>query len=973
MDIKFAPAKTASVSGYVSSLRGDFTLADKAKTPVIYVDLADDRGVIRAAKDLCTDIAAVTNIITPEIQNRDGSEADVIIGTIGKSKAIDKLISMGKLNVSNLSGKWESFKIQIVDQTLVIVGSDKRGTIYGIYDLCEKIGVSPWKWWADVVPGHADGLYISLDVPYMEGEPSVKYRGIFINDEYAFNKWAVSKGDSDYIETYKHIYELLLRLKANFMWPAMHEYSPYFHKSPENAANADMYGIVMGSSHCEMMLRNNVSEYFGFEARWESENPEKALYKKKLADSPTPCAYVYVDAHPKTGERVYNKELLQAYWRESVELYGSYENLYTIGMRGLHDATWSPEGAVTNAEKAALLEDIIAVQRGIFADVLHKKPSEVPQLFIPYKEIQEIYDSGMDVPDDVTLMWTDDNYGYIRQLPTNDNRDRSGGAGIYYHVSYHGSPNSYIWLCTTPLSLIREEMSKAYDYGAKQVWVVNVGDLKPAEKQIEYFLDLARDVQKIRKTDLQDYISHKAIRDFGFSEDTAMEYADIELHFQEAAYARKPEHFASDLFHYEAFGDEGQRYLNKYHALVERSEALYQELDEAVKPAFYELQLYPLTASYHTARKYICADKSNLYDSQGRGSAANQYAKASEDSYYRIVEETKRYNSLLDGKWDLIMDPFQPYFRSRRAKLSNLLQTSSAIEVGYAALGVTSEKDMHFSGYAKDIRFLDIYNTGSGYLDWKATAEHDWILFNRNSGTVYSDDRIWVGINCDEAPQGKTTATVTITHQIGGKVISVKEIPITVTNTAVDLPEKTYTEANGYVSIEAEHYSSMTANGDFAWLVEKYLGRNGDSIKAYPNLAPSVADPDKTNSAYVDYYIYFESTGTFEVDIYRIPTLNERGSVRFAIGIDDETPTILSGTRAYVNDSPGTEGWGKGVYENNETLTTTITVPEPGFHTLRLYYVDPGIIIDKMVITTGHKEKSYFGAPESYNSTFNRK
>lgn len=1051
----------ASVSGYVSSQSGDFTLIDSSKTPVIYVDDTESEAVKRAAVDLCSDITKVTDI--EPVQKRyigsngftyadekmtmttnekyetsgmgiaaaydkngvmtamsiadapsaDGnfifskavnapekgsikgfiwdslngmkpltsvitqdvslSEINVIIGTVGNSNAIDKLVSEGKLDVSDIKGKWESFKTQVIDDTLVIAGSDKRGTIYGIYDLSEKIGVSPWYWWADVPIGHADGLYINLNQPYVENEPSVKYRGIFLNDEQSLKHYADVKGDGDFTQLYEHIFELLLRLKANYLWPAMHETSPAFHKNPVNAENADRYGIVMGSSHCEMFLRNNTLEVFEFEKTWVAVNPDKPLYKKKLTSTTEPTAYIYTDKNPYTGAAVYNKEFIRDYWKDTLLKYGRYDNIYNVGMRGLHDEAWAPVGVTTAQEKARQLEEIITMQRALIKEVLGKEPEEVSQMFIPYKEIQEIYDSGMDIPEDITLMWTDDNYGNIRQLPTLDNYHRKGGAGIYYHLSYHGNPNSYLWLGTTPLAQIREEMVKAYDSNAKDVWVANVGDIKPAEKQIEYFLDLARNIDDTKDKDLRIYMSEKAMRDFGMNKQDADEYADISIEFDKLASSRKPELFANNLFSYNSFGDEGQQYVDKYANLTKRSELLVQKLDESLKPAFFELQLYPLRSCYNTAKKYVNADKSNLYFAENRGAIANKYAQASKDAYSTIAADTTTYNKQLNSKWDRIMDPFQDYwsprFSSCNAIVSKNLTISTVDDIDYTQMQIAAE-NMNFSGYSKDIRFIDIYNSGGGSFDWKITSDENWVKFNKTSGTVYSDDRIWVAIDWDRVPQGTNTAKITVSQVIGESVILSKDMIIEVSNSTIDLPEKTYAESNGFVSIEAEHYTSMTANGEYTWQMEKDLGRSGDSLKAYPNFAQSVETPSTTNSSYVDYNIYFESTGTFDVDIYRMPTLNERGGTRFAIGLDDDTPVVLSGTKAYTG-ATGNDSWSKGVMANNETLTTKITVSQSGYHTLRLYNMDTGVIIDKMVITTGEKVKSYFGAPESYNSTYN--
>lgn len=959
-------ANTGNVSGYVSSVKqlGSIAIAEKGKMPVIYVDKNDYAGVVRVAGDLRKDIKAVTGL-DADITNTFSTSYDeilqginVIIGTIGKSEAIDQLIASNKLDVSVIKGKWESFTIQNVDDTVVIVGSDQRGTIYGVYDLSEKIGVSPWYWWADVVIEKADNLYANLGLEgYTEGEPSVQYRGIFLNDEYNLNRWSLNLGSEPMNSaTYEKIFELLLRLKANYLWPAMHNYSPAFNLNELNAINADRYGIVMGSSHCEMLLRNNVGEFKDFYQRWQLENPDIPL-------------------EGNDDDAIYdfsrNPEMLEAYWRERVRQNSSYENLYTVGMRGIHDGGLRATYAPSTAERVVLMEEIINSQRKILEEEIGKAITDIPQLFIPYKEAQDIYDAGMNVPDDVTLMWTNDNFGYIRQLPTEAERERSGGAGIYYHLSYYGSPRSYLWLATTQLGLIREEMTKAYDYGAQKVWIINVGDLKPAETQIEYFLELARDVEGVNKISSEEYLAQKAKRDFGFTNEQAIEYASIHTEFLRLANSRRPEHMENNLFDLVVY-NEGQKHVDEFESLVDRSTALYNALDESQRPSFFQLQLYPLKSSYNTTLKYIAVDKSNLYSEQERGASVNKYADLSDKAYYAIVSDTNEYETMLGGKWKSIMNPFQTRLPSSGGTVSRILATSRVTSVPYTKFNVTiqGDGDLSFSGYTKDVRYIDIFNSGSGSFEWKALADKDWIKFTRTEGIVYDEDRIYVYIDWDNAPTSQVTAEIEIKQHINDVIIESEKIKVELDNNVIPLNEKTYVESNGYISIEAEHFSNSVSKGDYEWKVVNDFGRSGDSVKIFPNLAEPVTD--LTDSAYLEYNVYFNSTGTFPIDIYRMPTLNERGTMKFAIGIDNQTPTVLTGQNSYVNKSNGTDAWGKGVMNNTQVLSTTIKVDTVGYHTIELYQIDPGVVIDKMVITTdGNKAPSYFGAPESYNSTFN--
>ena len=966
-----------TVSGYVSNISGDIEIVSQSKTPSIYVDENDYAGVLHAVENLKDDIKTVTNVDVNGAS--DFQSADIIVGTIGKSAVIDELIANNEINVSKIENQWEAFTVQNVNGKLVIVGADKRGTIYGIYDFSEKMGVSPWNWWADVKPTHSDSIYVTLpNGGYTEGASSVKYRGIFINQEWNLYNWSKSldkNGETGMnTATYEKIFDLLLRLKANYMWPAMHEYSPAFNSNPENAKKADEYGIVMGSSHCEMLLRNNMGELLDFQKKWIEENPDKNLYMFKDGSLNANVAYDYTDTDAD-GNHVYNKEFIEDYWCERVRANKDYESNFTIGMRGVHDGAWNPVNAKTDTEKVALLEEIIQKQREILSEEIGKPANEIPQTFIPYKEILPLYNAGLNVPDDVTIMWTNDNYGHIRQTANDAERERSGGGGIYYHVSYFGRPSSVIWNGGSQLGLIKEEMTKAYDSGANTVWMLNVGPLKPFENQTEYFLDLGRNIDSMRETSVKGYVKDNAQRYFDLDDETSEEYADIQCKFLETVNARRPEFYQQGIFSLTSYGDEGQKTVDTYADLLSRSEKIYNGLSDDKKAGFFELQLYAIKSANDVVNNYVGADKAVLYKKQGRGASVNKYAKQSVDGRNAIDTHTNEYNTLLDGKWNNIVNPFQKIEHgSWDIKIGGAV-ADTVSELGYTSLGVAAENQddintqpvLEFSGYTKDVCFIDIFNKGTGSINWKAESDKDFIVFNKSNGTVVDDDRIYVGIDWDKVENKKENAMITISEHIGDTQITSKEIEVNINNDIKELPEKTYAEANGYVSIEAEHYTNSVAKNDYKWEEQDDFGRSGTSMKLMPNISSTLND----NSVYLEYDVNFESTGKFDVDVYRMPTLNERGGVNCAIGIDDSTPTVLKGQNAYYNNSTGSDKWGKGILNNVEVLTATVEVAEKGIHKIRLYGVDTGTVIDKMVITTGTKYDSYYGAPESYNTTYN--
>ncbi|MBQ6529782.1 MAG: glycosyl hydrolase 115 family protein, partial [Clostridia bacterium] len=455
-------------SGTLSSVQFSENYSDGVFTFEKAVNLSQGetvKGMVWSNDDKQTPLTPVYG----EFTSKTNSSADIVIGTIGKSVAIDDLISSGKLDVADVEGEWEAFTLQSVDGKLVIAGADKRGTMYGIYDLSEKMGVSPWEWWADVTPQHSDAIYVTLPSGgYTQGAPAVKYRGIFINQEYNLWNWSKSlatEGETGMnTATYDKIFHLMARLGSNYMWPAMHEYSPAFNNNPLNAQNADKYGIAMGGSHCEMLLRNNMGELLDFQTKWIAEHPDAELYMFKDGSLGKDVAYDYTDID-KEGKTVDNKQFLEDYWRERIKTNGKYENVYTVGMRGVHDGQWNPvvpsEYTTTkekNQYKIDLLEEIITKQREILSEEIGKPASEIPQVFIPYKEILDLYNASVDnpleIPEDITIMWTNDNFGHIRQGSTEAEMARSGGGGMYYHVSYHGKPTDVIWTAGTQLGLI---------------------------------------------------------------------------------------------------------------------------------------------------------------------------------------------------------------------------------------------------------------------------------------------------------------------------------------------------------------------------------------------------------------------------------------------------------------------------------------------------------------------------------------
>jgi hypothetical protein len=595
---------------------GDFKLVEGVKRTSIECDTRDYPVVEIAADCLDRDIQAVTglNMTSPGRSSMASPTIlpdEVLIGTIGKSGPIDELIREGKLDVTPIRGKWESYIIATISNpdsafssALVIAGSDRRGTAYGVFDISEAIGVSPWIWWSDVKPTHRDALYIKAGT-YIHGPPSVKYRGIFLNDEdWSLQPWAAKTFDTESKDigpkTYAKVCELLLRLKANYLWPAMHGCTKPFNYFAQNKVVADQYAIVMGSSHAEPMLRNNVSEW--------------TLPKDQF-------------------NYVTHREDILKYWEQRLVENGKYENSYTLGIRGIHDSPMA--GGGTEAQKVALLQQVITDQRNLLAHDVNANLLAIPQIFTPYKEVLDLYQHGLEVPGDVTLNWPDDNHGYIRELSNPDEQKRPGGAGVYYHVSYWGAPEDYLWLCTTSPALIWEEMRKAYDNGARTLWVLNVGGLKKAAIDMDFFMRMAWNIDQYHADAQPVFLNQWATENFG--PDHAAEIAAIMGEYFRLNFPSRPEHLAQADFTNNYH--EIQQRLQDFARLVEKTNALYQQMPPDKKDAMYELVVYPVRGSALLNTKVLSPDPAQA-----------------QAAYDQIQQETKYYNEqLAGGKWKDMM------------------------------------------------------------------------------------------------------------------------------------------------------------------------------------------------------------------------------------------------------------------------------------------------------------------------------
>jgi len=615
------------------NISGSFPLVQDKKAVDIFIDSTDAEVVKIAATCFTNDIALVTGVKAGIQTNTKIRSANVvIIGTLGHSFLIDQLDKSSKLTLGRVRGKWETFSISVIDhpmkgidKALVIVGSDRRGTAFGVFELSRMMGVSPWYWWADVMPRHTDELYISGTS--MEGPPSVKYRGIFLNDEdWGLQPWAANKMDTSIKDigpkTYTKIFELLLRLKANSIWPAMHPCTKAFYHYPDNPKTADNYAIVVGSSHCEPILRNNVFEW--------TENFEHEYGVK-------PGEYRYDT----------NKEQVYRYWEDRAKQSASYESIYTVGMRGVHDGNMV--GPSAKEERVKLLDTIIHDQRTLLAKTLNKPVNEISQIFCPYKEVLELYRGGLKLPDDVTMVWADDNHGYVRQLSNPEEQKRSGSSGVYYHVSYWGAPHDYLWLSSISPSLISYELTKSYQYGASKLWILNVGDIKPTELETQFTMDLAWNINEWTPEKAYKYVETWASDIFG--KEYGPVIAKIKSEYYRLSQCGKPEHLGMLKFDETTYDER----VRDYQVISDQAEEIGNKIPQQLKDAYFQLILYPVRGACLMNQKFVYARKSALAADKDEKKAI-EYAVSAKKAFDQIKYLTKVYNQdISGGKWEGMM------------------------------------------------------------------------------------------------------------------------------------------------------------------------------------------------------------------------------------------------------------------------------------------------------------------------------
>ena len=961
-------------NSYISFTKGkdNFVISANGKSTPLLISSKDWWGVMHAFKDFQTDVERVTGK-KPELYTKKIPSAKEIIiaGTIDKSPLIDELVKEKKIDIGSIKGKWEDSFIQTIekpfpgiDRALVIIGSDKRGTIYGIYDLSEKIGVSPWYWWADVPAKQHKSIYV-LPGKFTEGSPSVKYRGIFLNDEWPdLTDWVIYKygfakqnnhppvppGVANYgHEFYEHIFELLLRLKANYLWPAM--WNNAFNEDDSlNARLANEYGIVMGTSHQEPMLRA--------QKEWDRR------YMKTLG----PWNYA---KFPDT---------LNNFWRKGIRRNKNYESIITVGLRGENDTPMEHGGLSADT---TLLRKIINEQENILAEEMNPDVAEVPQLWCPYKEVLSYYNAGFRVPDYITILWTDDNWGNLRHLPDYVERKRSGGAGIYYHFDYHGGPRNYQWINTDPLPKIWDQMSLAKKYGADRIWIVNVGHLKGYELPISYFMNLAWNTHKWTNDNLQDYTRMWAQQQFG--EKYSKQIADILTKYLTYNSRCKPELLRPDTYSLVNY-NEWKRVVTDFKNITEEAQNIFKTLPKEDRDAFYELVLFPTEASYILNDLYYSAARNSLYAKQGRAST-NDMAEKTRALFRKDTSLMNYFNhDFAGGKWNHFMDqPFIGYTSWNQPDKNNLdaihlteINLPDSALMGVAVEGSEStlpeaENKLSlpdFNPFNVKKHYIDIFNKGKISFNFTATANKPWIKISSLKGKIEKQTKIWISINWNFVPKGNSSGIVTVegAHEKVAVKVNVTN-PTEITKKAL----KGFIESNGFVSIESKHYTKLTNAGNYRWIHIQDYGNTFSGMRADCPSNASPAVPGK-NSPCLEYKMFLTDTGKVDVEGVFSPTLNfmPGHGLKYAVSFDEEAPTIV--TLVPENYVAGFgKDWEKSVIDNARKSITSFYIDRPGYHILKIWMVDPGVVLEKVIVNCRGLKPSFLGPPESFHNLPNTK
>ncbi|AOH86811.1 hypothetical protein AWL63_14375 [Sphingomonas panacis] len=897
----------------------DVTLSDSGTIPTVVH--GDGQPLSLAAAMLAGDLEHVTGAKPRLSAKLDDCAATCVVIARRGSGLLDAVVKDTGIDASALAGQWERYlRVALPSRShagrryLVIAGSDTRGAIWGTVDLTREMGVSAWEWWADVTPRRRSKVVVDGGLR-LSDTPSVQYRGIFLNDEdWGLQPWAAKTFEPEVGDigpkTYGRIYELMWRLKANLIWPAMHESTKPFYQVAGNAEAARDHAIVVGTSHAEPLMRNNVRE-------WD-------------------------EAKQGPFNFFTNRDAMVRYWRDRAQAVKGFDNVYSVGLRGKHDSEMEGASSPTVARDA--LAEAIGVQRDLLSQAQTRPATAIPQALTLYKEVLDLYALGLKVPDDVTLVWPEDNYGYINQLPTPQEQARGGGSGLYYHISYWGRPHDYLWLATTHPALIREQLDRAWTMGAHKIWMVNVGDIKPGEYLTQYFLDAAFDHETLNrpaKAHLADWASAQ------FGEALGRPIADILTDYYDLAFERRPEFIGFSQVepitpirigdYVRSGGGEAQQRIDRYAELASRADALASRIPADRRDAYFELVLYPVRGAANLNTRNLKLDLAALYARQGRP-VANLLSDEARAAHARIVADTETYNRQAGGKWRNIMDMAPrrlPVFAEPAyPKVDFPEKPGCAIDDG--ALQFVSGRPASHA--------LTIYSWGKP-LEWSldgATGLQPGASRGRLQPANGYQQRIALSYDGNGAIKGGSI-------RCGDQTFPVSAI------LATPGAGLSAVEVDRIVSLPATEAS--TASGD--WERIAGLGSHGALLRSRLNLPSRKDEHDGAPLVYT-----FEATtggdANLVVEALPVHALTSANRLRVAVRVDDGPARTLD------FDTHGrSDEWKQNVLSNSAKRTLFLSQLAKGSHSIRIVALDPGFLLDRIDVR-------FDGAPDLYGAPATR-
>ena len=938
-------------------------------------------GVKRIAHKVASDFEKVIGTL-PEITESlsSNTEISIIFSTLGKSPITDKLIKEKKIDVSDINGKREVYIIKLIkdldqtSKTLLICGSDKRGTIYGMFALSEFIGVSPLHFWGDAIPARKEKIEITEEIETVSKEPSIKYRGFFINDEWpCFGNWTFEHFKGFTAEMYDHVFELLLRLKGNYLWPAMWSSSfPLDGPGQLNEELADIYGVVIGNSHHEPCLR--ASE------EW-----------KKVRGAEYGNDWNYYT----------NKEGLLKYWADALIRSGKYEKIITIGMRGEYDSSMLGTNSSLK-ENIDLLKDIIKNQRELIKKYVNPNLDDVPQLLALYKEVEEYYygdensvcAEGLkdwDGLDGVICMLCEDNYGFLRTLPTEEMRTRKGGFGMYYHFDYHGGPVSYEWIPSTAFERTWEQMCMAYDYGIKDIWIVNAGDLKFNEVPLAYFMELAYDFEKWgtnSPNSIDRYLAMWFKKTFPVvNTEIRKKMAGVLHNYIKMNAMRRPEALNSDTYH-PCHYLEADRMLSLANDIEKQNEEIFNTISHNEKDAYYSMIYFPAKASINLLRMQLYAGKNRHYANQGK-KIANKYALLVTECIEKDCALSEEFALFKNGKWkgmelahhigftkwndDNCRYPLR--IQVEPADVPRMVVARKDREAIYTKTygrPMTVEiNDFLYAGNTSVI--LEIANDGKGSLEYiiEPEGQYEWLEISSLKGIVEYQEEVTISFNRDKLTEYDKINNARLIINDGTTTVAV-EIKAKVLKTE-NFPPMTFFENNGVIAIEAHHYCDKkdVQSGGFSELYNygRSLATNG--MKVYPTTVnyPVNNEINKQNLPFLTYRFLIEDAGKYNVEIWTTPanSVQHKRPLRFMVFYKNDCSQIISVPLDFRAGNTYDRNWCNGVL-NNIRINKTSFIFDQGVQEISIGAMEAGLIIERIIIYKDGKEllKSYLGPQESY-------